>query len=47
MEYGNTAIIFMVIAVVAGVLGLTAFGVYYLNKIVDQSAREGGSGRQT
>jgi hypothetical protein len=47
MEYGNSAIIFMVIAVVAGVLGLTFFGVNYLNKIVDQSAREGGSGRQT
>jgi hypothetical protein len=47
MEYGNTAIVFMVIAVVAGVLGLTFFCVYYLNKIVDQSAREGGSGRQT
>jgi len=47
MEYGNTAIIFMVIAVVACVLGLTFFGVYYLNKIVDQNAREGSSGRQT
>ena len=47
MEYGNTGIIFMVIAVVACVLGLTFFGVYYLNKIVDPNAREGGSGRQT
>ena len=47
MEYGNAAIIFMVIAVVACVLGLTFFGVYYLNKIVDQNAREGGSVRQT
>jgi hypothetical protein len=47
MEYGNSAIIFMVIAVVACALGLTFFGVYYLNKIVDQNAREGGSGRQT
>ena len=47
MEYGNTAIIFMVIAVVACVLGLTFFGVYYLNKTVDQNAREGGSSRQT
>jgi hypothetical protein len=46
MEYGNAAIIFMVIAVVACVLGLTLFGVYYLNKIVDQNAREGGSVRQ-
>ena len=47
MEYGNTAIILMVIAVVACVLGLTFFGVYCLNKFVDQNAREGGSGRQT
>jgi hypothetical protein len=46
MEYGNTAIIFMVIAVVACGLGVTFFGVYYLNKIVDQNAREGGSVRQ-
>jgi hypothetical protein len=46
MEYGNTAIIFMVIAVVACVLGLTFFGVYCLNKIVDQNTREGGSMRQ-
>ena len=47
MEYGNTAINLMVIAVVACVLGLTFFGVYCLNTIVDQNAREGGSGRQT
>ena len=46
MEYGNAAIIFMVIAVVACVLGLTFFGVYYLNKIVDRNASEGGSVRQ-
>ncbi len=46
MEYGNTAIILMVIAVVACVLGLTFFAVYYLNKIVDQNAREGGSARE-
>jgi hypothetical protein len=46
MQYDNTAIIFMVIAVVACVLGLTFFGVYYLNKIVDQNAREGGSARE-
>jgi hypothetical protein len=43
MDYGNTAIIFMVLAVVACVLGLTFFAVYYLNKIVDRNAREGGS----
>ena len=46
MEYGNAAIIFMVIAVVACALGLTFFGVYCLNKIVDQNAREGGSARK-
>jgi uncharacterized membrane protein YtjA (UPF0391 family) len=33
--YGNTAIIFMVIAVVIGVLGLTFVGTYYLNKSVE------------
>jgi len=46
MEYDNTAIILMVIAVVACVLGLTFFAVYYLNKIVDQNAHEGGSTRE-
>jgi len=46
MEYGNPAIISMVIAVVVCVLGLVFFGVYCLNKIVDRNAREGGSGRQ-
>jgi hypothetical protein len=46
MDYGNTAIIVMVLAVVACVLGLTFFAVYYLNKIVDQNAREGGSVRK-
>jgi hypothetical protein len=46
MEYGNTAIIFMVIAVVACALGLAFFGVYCLNKFVDRNAREGGSVRQ-
>jgi len=46
MDYGNTAIIFMALAVVACVLGLTFFAVYYLNKIVDRNAREGGSARE-
>jgi hypothetical protein len=46
MDYGNTAIICMVLAVVACVLGLTFFAVYYLNKIVDRNAREGGSARE-
>jgi flagellar biogenesis protein FliO len=31
---------------VACVLGLVFLGVYYLNKFVDQNAREGGSVRQ-
>jgi hypothetical protein len=47
MDYGNTAIIFMVLAVVACVLGLTFFAIYYLNKIVDRNAREGGSARES
>jgi len=47
MEYGNTAIIFMVVAVVSCVLGLSFFGVYYLNKIADQNAPEGGSVRKS
>ena len=47
MEYGNTAIIFMVVAVVSCVLALSFLGVYYLNKIVDQNAPEGGSARKT
>jgi hypothetical protein len=46
MDYGNTAIIVMVIAVVACVLTLTFFAVYYLNKIVDQNGRDGGSARE-
>src|SRR5204862_6066054 len=46
MDYGNPAIIVMVIAVVACVLGLTFFAVYYLNKIVDQNGRDGGSARK-
>jgi hypothetical protein len=39
VAYGNTAIIFMVIAVVIGVLGLAFVGTYYLNKSVDRGAR--------
>ena len=39
MEYGNTAVVLMVIAVVAVVLGLVFGGTYYLNKDIDQSAR--------
>ena len=46
MEYGNTAIIFMVVAVVSCVLALSFFGVYCLDKFVDQNTREGGSVRQ-
>jgi len=36
MLEGNPAVIFMVIAVVSGVLGLTFLGLYYLNKAVNQ-----------
>jgi hypothetical protein len=39
VAYGNTAVIFMVIAVVLGVLGLAFVGTYYLNKSVDPAAR--------
>jgi hypothetical protein len=39
VAYGNTAIIFMVIAVVIGVLGLAFTATYYLNKSVDRAAR--------
>jgi len=37
MEYGNTAIVFMVIAVVSCVLGLVFVGMYCLNKTADRS----------
>jgi len=47
MEHGNTAIVFMVIAVVSCVLGLSFFGVFYLDKIVDQNAPKGGDARKT
>ena len=46
MEYDNTAIILMVIVVVACVLALTFSAVYYLNRIVDRNVREGDSGRE-
>jgi hypothetical protein len=39
MVHGNTAVILMVIAVVAVVVGLAFVGMYYLNKAVDQNAR--------
>jgi hypothetical protein len=35
MEYGNTAIVFMVIAVVSCALGLVFVGMYCLNKTAD------------
>ena len=38
MEYGNLAVVFMVIVVVLCVLGLAFLGTYYLNKAVDQNA---------
>jgi hypothetical protein len=38
MEYGNAAIIFMVISVVLAVLALAFAGVYGLNKTIDEGA---------
>ena len=38
MVYGNTAVIFMVVGVVAFVVGLAFVGTYYLNKAVDERA---------
>jgi hypothetical protein len=38
MEYGNTAVIFMVIAVVMFALGLAYLGTYLLEKDVDENA---------
>jgi hypothetical protein len=37
MEYGNTAVVLMVIAVVACVLAAVGVGVWRLNRIVDQN----------
>jgi len=37
MQYGNTAIILMVIAVVLFVLSLAFVGMYCLNKAVDEN----------
>jgi hypothetical protein len=39
MAYTNTTVIFMVIAVVACVVGMAFVGTYCLNKTVDQSDR--------
>jgi hypothetical protein len=38
MEYGNTAVVFMVVGVSAAVLALAFVGMYCLNKIVDRNA---------
>jgi hypothetical protein len=43
MEYGNTAVVFMVIAVVAVVLALAFVGMYWLNKTVERNAHSGGA----
>jgi hypothetical protein len=37
MEYGNTAVLFMVLAVVPCVVGLAFAATYYLNKSVDRN----------
>jgi hypothetical protein len=38
MEYGNTAVVFMVIGVVTCVLGLVFLAISRLNKAVDRNA---------
>jgi len=38
MEYGNTAVVLMVIAVVACVLAIVGVAVWRLNKTVDQNS---------
>jgi hypothetical protein len=38
MEYGNAAIVFMVVSVVLAVLALAFAGVYRLNKAIDEGA---------
>ena len=37
MEYGNISVIFMVIAVVAVVLGIALGGLFYLNRAIDKA----------
>jgi hypothetical protein len=39
MEYGNTAVVLTVIAVVACVLAIVGIAVWRLNKTVDQDSR--------
>jgi hypothetical protein len=38
MEYGNTAVIFMVVFVVVAVLALAFAGLYGLDRTIDESA---------
>jgi hypothetical protein len=38
MEYSNTAVLLMVVAVAAVVLGLVFAGTYWLNRVVDENA---------
>jgi len=38
VTYENTAVVFMVVAVVACVLGAAFAGLYYLNKSVDRGS---------
>jgi predicted Na+-dependent transporter len=40
MFSGNTAVVLMVVALVAVMLGAVFAGTYYLNKAVDRSARQ-------
>jgi hypothetical protein len=38
MEFGNTAVVFMVLGVVTIVLAIALTGLYFLNRAVDQNS---------
>jgi hypothetical protein len=39
MEFGNTAVVFMVLAVVLLVLSIAFTGLYFLNRMVDRNGK--------
>jgi hypothetical protein len=43
MSYGNITVIFMVVAVVACVVGLACVGTYFLNRVANRGERAAGS----
>jgi hypothetical protein len=43
MEYGNTAVVFMVVFVVLAVLALAFAGLYGLDKTIDESTPQPGT----